>query len=216
MSAFDYFHQTRPESRHRRSIQCPDMKGSLYCMCLNAIHANVLHIINRFITVLRHNHAITVQHDCTFNMSRSKQILLKLLTHDYTPWANRYVYWVKSPLGVLIVAAMVALICGMFVASQALVVFAAIAIVIGVGISWPWLGLRGVACDLSFARHRVREGDPVKVVVSIVNRWPLPVWGLAIEKGFFVASGDDVDETVVGLARIGALSKTEFGWKNLK
>ena len=146
-------------------------------------------------------------------MSRSKLILLKLLTHDYTPWANRYVYWVKSPLGVLIVAAFVALICGCFVASQGLVVFAAIAMVIGVGISWPWLGLRGVACELSFTRLRSREGDPVKVVVSIVNRWPLPVWGLAIEKGFFVTSGDDVDGTVVGLARIGALSRTEFEWE---
>ena len=58
--------------------------------------------------------------------------LSNFLTHDFSPWANRYVYWVKSPLGLLIVAAVVALICGLFVANQGLVVFAAITMVIGV------------------------------------------------------------------------------------
>ena len=139
--------------------------------------------------------------------------LERILTHDFSPWANRHVYWLKSPLGLLIVAAVVALICGLSIASQGFVVFAAIVMVLGVGIIWPRLGLCGVACELSFGERRVHEGEPVPVTVSIVNRWPIPVWGLAIEKRFFVTSDSEAGETAVALAQIGPWSKTDFEWE---
>ena len=138
--------------------------------------------------------------------------LARLLTHDFSPWANRYVYWLKTPLGVLLVAAGASLVCGLFVASQGLVVFAAIAGVIAMGIVWPWVGLRGVRCQLSFPQRRGREGDSIPVNLVVTNRWPWPVWGLTIEKGFLHVD-DEEDGTAVALARIGPWSRSEFQWE---
>ena len=136
----------------------------------------------------------------------------RALTYDFSPWANRYVYWLKTPLGVLLVAAAASLLCGFFVAVQGFVVFAAIASVIALGIAWPWIGLGGIQGQLAFPQRRGREGNSVPVKVVITNRWPWPVWGLSIEKGFFHVDGQE-DGTAVSLARIGPWSRSEFQWE---
>lgn len=143
---------------------------------------------------------------------RLSERLAGILTHDFSPWANRYVYWLKTPLGVLLVAAAASLACGIFVATQGLVVFAAIANVIALGMVWPWVGLRGIECQLSFPQRRGREGKGIPINVVVSNRWPWPVWGLMIEKGFFHADDED-DGTAVSLARIGPWSRSEFQWE---
>ena len=38
------------------------------------------------------------------------------LNHDFCPWANRYVYWLKQPIGWFILAAAAALAIGLSVA----------------------------------------------------------------------------------------------------
>ncbi|PQO38037.1 DUF58 domain-containing protein [Blastopirellula marina] len=135
------------------------------------------------------------------------------LTEDYTPWANRYVYWLKTPLGVLIVLAAVALTMGLFVTPQGYVLLVTTLIIAGLGVVWPWIGLRGVTCELVFRTRRCREGEKAEVVVEIVNRWPIPVWGLSIENGFFVEDRDnDIDDAAVALARIPGWSRCEFVW----
>ena len=45
----------------------------------------------------------------------SSTTLSTLLNTDFCPWANQYVYWLKKPLGILIVAAFASLLCGLFV-----------------------------------------------------------------------------------------------------
>ena len=73
------------------------------------------------------------------------------LNTDFCPWANRYIYWLKKPLGILVVAATASLLCGLFVAPQGLVIAATIAATIILGMVWPWVGLRGLSCELRFA-----------------------------------------------------------------
>lgn len=137
--------------------------------------------------------------------------LTELLNTDFCPWANQYVYWLKRPLGILIVAAFASFLCGLFVATQGLVIAATIATTIGLGMVWPWIGLRGLSCELRFPQQRGVEGHSVPVEVVVRNRWPFPVWGLAIEEGFFLKQAGE-DATAVALSGIRGWSKTRFQW----
>ena len=142
--------------------------------------------------------------------------IARLLTTDFCPSANRYVYWLKTPLGVLIASAAVALLCGFFVAPQGFVLAAAIACVIGLGIVWPWVALKAVDCELRFPTKRTNEGESVTVTVALTNRWPFPVWGLGIERGFFdVHQSDDQaeGETLFALSCVRGWSRSDFRWQ---
>jgi uncharacterized protein (DUF58 family) len=146
-------------------------------------------------------------------MPRVLQNFAGALNYDFCPWANRYVYWLKQPIGWFVLAATAALFIGLTVSPQALFVFAAILVVIVVGVAWPWLGLRGISCELAFDRRRASEGATVRVLVTIVNRWPFPVWGLAVERGFFLKAADDAnDQPAASLARIPVWSRATFSW----
>ncbi len=121
-------------------------------------------------------------------MQRFVNRLACALNHDFCPGVNRYVYWLKQPIGWFVLAAAAAAFIGFSVSPQALFVFAAILVVIVVGVAWPWVGLRGISCELAFDRRRASEGSTVRVLITVVNRWPFPVWGLAVERGFFVSA----------------------------
>ena len=137
--------------------------------------------------------------------------ITELLNTDFCPWANRYVYWLKKPLGILLVAGVASLLCGLFVAPQGLVIAGAIAATIVLGIIWPSVGLRGLSCELRFPVRRGVEGHISPVEVIVRNRWPFPVWGLAIDDGFF--HGVDGEEGIaVALSGIRGWSKTRFSW----
>ncbi|MEW4453553.1 DUF58 domain-containing protein [Bremerella sp. JC817] len=133
------------------------------------------------------------------------------LTNDYTPWANKHVYWLKTPIGILLALAAVALAMGIFVTPQGYVLLLTILAVVGLGVVWPWVGLKGVSCELKFRTRRCCEGEKADVIVEIVNRWPVPVWGLSIENGFFLE--DAASDAAVALARIPGWSRCEFVWR---
>jgi uncharacterized protein (DUF58 family) len=146
-------------------------------------------------------------------MRQSLPRLVNLFNHDFCPGANRYVYWLKQPIGWFVLAATAALTIGVSVAPQALVVCAAITAVVVLGVAWPWIGLRGISCSLSFDRHRATEGSPVGVRITVANRWPWPLWGLMVERGFFVSAVDPADASpAVSLARIPGWSRSTFRW----
>ena len=133
--------------------------------------------------------------------------------YDFCPWLNRYVYWLKQPIGWFAAAALAAGLTGAFVASQAWVVCAAVLIVMALGTAWPWLAMRGLTAELAFDRRRRHELDAVTVSLTVVNRWPWPVWGLLVERGFFDApeqDGHSQEEAATALARIAAWSKSRF------
>jgi uncharacterized protein (DUF58 family) len=135
------------------------------------------------------------------------------LHHDFCPWANRYVYWLKRPIGWFVLGAAASLLIGISTAPQALVVFAAILAVMALGVTWPWIAMRGVSCGLSFERRRTTQGTPVRVQFTVVNRWPWPLWGLMIERGFWPGSDGDSERVAISLARIAAWSRTTFEWE---
>jgi uncharacterized protein (DUF58 family) len=136
-----------------------------------------------------------------------------VLNHDFCPWANGYVYWLKQPIGWFVLAAVAALVIGVSVAPHALVILAAISVVIVLGVAWPWIGVRGISCVLSFDRKRASEGSSLLVRIAVINRWPWPLWGLTVERGFFLSRADSAEQFPAAcLARIPAWSRTTFTW----
>ena len=144
---------------------------------------------------------------------RRVNLLRRLSTaanYDFCPWANRYVYWLKHPIGWFAVAAFASLLLAVFVMPQAWGVFAALVSVMVLGTLWPWMSMRGLSAEITFDRRRCCEQDAVKVVLTVVNRRPWPAWGLLVEGGFFQATAQTEEEATTALARVGAWSKTRF------
>ncbi|MDB4863271.1 DUF58 domain-containing protein [Pirellulaceae bacterium] len=154
------------------------------------------------------------KHNARPSVNSITQRFLSLANQDFCPWANRYVYWLKQPIGWLIVAAAACLLIGLFLAPQGWVMFAALTAVIFLGVIWPWVAIRGVSCRLSFNRRRATEGDSVQVTLSIKNSFPWPIWGLAVEGGFFSEDlSPSNDATAVALARVPGWATTDFKWE---
>ena len=123
------------------------------------------------------------------------------------PLQHRFATTVSTPFGVLLAGAIAAFLGGLFVTPQGFVALAAILAVIVIGAAWPWIALRGVECSITFTARRGREGQPTPMSISVVNRSPLPVWGLAIEGAVSDESGHG---DAVTLARIGGWSRSIF------
>ena len=127
---------------------------------------------------------------------RIRDGLRYLATHDFAPEISakvrRFLY---HPFGILLLAGLVALLCGLFLHHQGFVLCGGILAVIALGVIWPWLSLRGIQGTLSFDRLRASEGDSVEVRLTLRNRLPWPAWGLAVRGGF----GGDAAEAVVGI-----------------
>ncbi|MEO1498357.1 MAG: DUF58 domain-containing protein [Planctomycetota bacterium] len=129
-----------------------------------------------------------------------------IATEDHCEWANQYVAWFRTPLGVLVVGAVSSLLCGLYVAPQGYVLLATIVAVIAIGLAWPLVAIRGVRCRFTFDTRRGREGQPCRAKLSVTNRWPWPVWGLAVNDPLLAGA----DETGLALARIDGWSTATF------
>lgn len=132
------------------------------------------------------------------------------LNHDFCPWANQWVYWLKNPIWIVLAAAVTAVLCGLFVGTTVLAFGAALILILLLGTLWPWLSLRGVQGRIRFAHVRGRAGEFIPIEIELTNRWPWPVWGLELARGFFRES----DQSVKGIAVavIPAWSTTRLTW----
>jgi uncharacterized protein (DUF58 family) len=111
--------------------------------------------------------------------------LRALATYDLFPeFSARVRRLFYNPLGVLIGAALTALLCGLFLHAQGFVLFGGVLAVIVLGVAWPWLSLRGLHGSIAFERGRASEGERVEVCLTLRNRLPWSAWGLAVRDGF--------------------------------
>lgn len=138
-------------------------------------------------------------------MARIGKAIATLLTYDFCPWANKWVYWLKKPGASLSAVAVASLACALFVRIEGFVGFAAVLAVVLLGYAWPSISIRGLHARITFRQRRGSESETVVAVVSVENRWPWPVWGLSVEGGFGPAS--------LALARVAGRSTTEFEWE---
>ena len=132
--------------------------------------------------------------------------------HDFCPSANRWFYWMKHPAAAIVFAAVVACAAGIFINPVAFVPGGALVATLVLGYFWPRLAMLRVSASLSFGRNRADESEAVTVHLTVVNRWPFPVWGLMLEGGFQSAE-DAAPDVALALARVGAWSTSEFSWE---
>ena len=145
----------------------------------------------------------------TVGLTRIAQRLSAVGNYDFCPWANRYVYWLKQPIGWFVVGAAASLLTAIFLAPHAWIIFGSLLVVMVLGVVWPWVAIRGTTARIAFDCRRCREGELVQVRLAVYNRWPWPLWGLAVEKGFFIEA-ETGDHPVTALARVPGWSKSEF------
>jgi len=143
-------------------------------------------------------------------ITRFLQRLSRIANHDFCPWANRYVYWLKQPIGWFIVGAAAAALTALFLEPRVWIIVGSLVAVMALGIVWPWLAMRGTAAEIAFDCRRCREGDRVQVRLAVHNRWPLPLWGLAAKNGFVLERDEAESSPVAALARVPGWSRTEY------
>lgn len=141
----------------------------------------------------------------------------RTLSTDFCPSFNRWVYWMKNPFWVLVLAVMGSVLCGVFLNPWIFTLTALLLLVVGVGTVLPWLAMRGIDCQVMFDVRRVAFGQPALVRLRIQNRWPLPVWGLSLINGFAsgpVATQQQLSEGNEGIAfaRVPGWSTIEYSW----
>ena len=138
--------------------------------------------------------------------------LLAAGNHDFCPSLNRYFYWLKQPIGWFVIAAVASLLVAIMLGPQGWVLFAGIVSVTLLGVLWPALAMRGLSAELTFDRRRVTEQQVVRVKLTVANRWPLPIWGLSLDRGFS-SSCDRSGRPVIALGCVRPWSTAEFEWE---
>jgi uncharacterized protein (DUF58 family) len=136
----------------------------------------------------------------------------KALNHDFCPSANSYVYWLKQPIGWVLCGTAASLLVGLFVGPQGYVLTAAFLTLLVLGVSWPWLSMKGLSCELKFDESRSVEGEPTIISLDIVNRLPIPAFGLMIQGQFLQDLNHEDDIIAVGLKRAAGWSVSNFKW----
>ncbi len=134
------------------------------------------------------------------------------LNHDFCPSANTYVYWLKQPVGWVVCGTFASILVGLFIGPQGYVLAGAFLTLLVLGVSWPWLCMRGLSCEVSFDDSRSIEGEPTIVTLAIVNRFPIPAFGLMIQGQFLQDLNHEDDVIVVGLKRAAGCSISNFQW----
>lgn len=81
----------------------------------------------------------------------------------------------------LVAAAVVALVCGIFVHANGYVWLAATLVVLVVGAVWPWVALKTASATVTFAAERGREGDTADARLHVRSRLPWKSIGFRLD-----------------------------------
>ncbi len=138
--------------------------------------------------------------------------LLNGMNYDFCPQFNRYVYWLKQPIGWVITGAFFSMLFGLLIGPNGFVLMWSFVALLVMGVAWPWLSMKGISCHLRFEERRGRENEPIKVILKITNRMPLPAFGLMVSGQFLQDVLSDDDRIAVALKRVPAWSVSEFDW----
>jgi hypothetical protein len=147
--------------------------------------------------ITEENTSKSIQKINTADRVKPKDIFTRTIeaaNHDFCPWAEAYVRWLRHPLAWLIIAAVVSLLAGMTISIQGYVICAAISTFIVFGIAWPWITMRGICCSVHLKQQRCQEDDFVVAELAIINKWPWS-WMLPSGKTTVVSAKATVPKT---------------------
>jgi uncharacterized protein (DUF58 family) len=130
-----------------------------------------------------------------------------LLTRDFCPGLDRYLSWLRRPLVILLLTALSAALCGVYVHPMGFTLLYGVAMVIVLGLAWPAIGVLGLRATLAYDAARAREGQAVKVRLRVRNRLPWASWGVSLD----LENGHD--ESKVAMAHVPGRRTTELAWE---
>jgi uncharacterized protein (DUF58 family) len=116
---------------------------------------------------------------------------------DFSAKVRRLLY---NPLGVLLMAALAAFLCGLFLHSQGFVLFGSLLAVILLGIVWPWITLRGLRGAVAFDRPRISEGQTSDVCLTLQCRLLWSALGLSVRGGLTAAGSEGQPAATIAAA----------------
>lgn len=135
---------------------------------------------------------------------------LQFANRDFCPQLNRYVYWLKQPIGWVVAATAFSFLIGLFVGAQGYVLAFAFLALLTLGLVWPWLSMKGVRCSLIMPIGQIKENETTNLVFKVRNFWPIPVFGMIVEGDFLQDINAKEEPIAFSLKRIPAFSETEF------
>ncbi len=107
--------------------------------------------------------------------------ILKVMNHDFCPNANRYVYWLKQPIGWFVLAIACSILVALYANPIAWKIAGGLISVVIVGLLFPLLAIRTVKVELKPHQFECHELDETELVLTVRNRLPIPIWGLFVE-----------------------------------
>lgn len=111
------------------------------------------------------------------------EYLKALASRDFFPELSaRLRIWAYHPLAILVLATAVSLLGGLFLHPRMFALAAGLLVVMGVGVCWPGLTIRGTSACWRFDRDHCTEGEAVGVNVTAVNHLPWPAVGLVLRE----------------------------------
>lgn len=148
-------------------------------------------------------------------MRAIKQDWYRWANHDFCPGINRYVYWLKEPVGWFVLATLCSLLVGAFLSPLGWTVAMGLIGILILGLGFPWIATKAIYCELAPHRTEVHEGESTHLILQVTNRLPFPVMGLMIEGWDSDSeenspSGNDKSLGCVGLARVPPWSKASY------
>ena len=108
-------------------------------------------------------------------------LVTRLLNTDFCPQFNRYVYWLKEPVGWFALAATASLLVGAFLSPIGWTLAAGLIAMIVAGLALPWIAVRYAECKLEPVIGEINELETSQLMLTVRNRLPLPLWGLMVQ-----------------------------------
>lgn len=136
-------------------------------------------------------------------------------SHDFCPWANHYVYWLKEPVGWFVLATLTSLLVGAFLSPLGWTVAAGLVAILLLGLGFPWLATRSVTCQVRPVRAELYEREESSLELVVRNRLPIPLAGLRIEGYLSLPPAEQEQDSTsivanLGLAGVPALSCAKY------
>ena len=145
--------------------------------------------------------------------SEQKNWFVRFGTTDFCPWANKFVYWLKEPIGWFVLATATCCMIGAYFSPIGWTLASSLVAIIIVGMLWPLVAIHAVRVELRPEKETVHEGEACRMIVGTCNRIPLPVWGLTVEGYLDVPADQQSDEAplpTVGLASVPPLCNADY------
>lgn len=147
------------------------------------------------------------------SIKKLKQILLRLIklaNNDFCPNLNKYFNWLKQPIGWVCLAFVFSILVGILIGPQGFVLAAASASLLAVGLAWPWISAKGLACRLELPSHQIIENESFDVVFKVQNSWPFPIFGLMVKGNFLQDTAPGDGQMAFSLRWVPGWADTEF------